>query len=63
MPPKSKKPSLATLTIHGAREAHAHGDAVVEPLVQSVYHLQTPGTGEGRLYPRYGNTAHAARVE
>jgi len=63
MPPKSKKPSLATLAIHGAREAHAHGDAVVEPLVQSVNHLQKPGTGDGLLYTRYGNTPNAARVQ
>lgn len=61
--PKPKKPSLATLAIHGAREAHAHGDAVVEPLVQSVNHLQKPGTGEGLLYTRYGNTPNAARVQ
>ncbi len=60
---KAKKPSLATLAIHGAREAHAHGDAVVEPLVQSVNHLQRPGTGEGLLYTRYGNTPNAARVQ
>jgi len=63
MPPKSKKPSLATLAIHGAREAHAHGDAVVAPLVQSVNHLQQPGTGEGLLYTRYGNTPNATRVQ
>lgn len=61
--PKPKKPSLATLAIHGAREAHAHGDAVVEPLVQSVNHLQRPGTGDGLLYTRYGNTPNAARVQ
>ena len=61
--PKPKKPSLATLAIHGARDAHAHGDAVVEPLVQSVNHLQKPGTGEGLLYTRYGNTPNAARVQ
>lgn len=63
MPSKSKKPSLATLAIHGAREAHAHGDAVVEPLVQSVNHVQRTGTGEGLLYTRYGNTPNAARVQ
>jgi cystathionine beta-lyase/cystathionine gamma-synthase len=61
--PKPKQPALATLAIHGAREAHAHGDAVVEPLVQSVNHLQRPGTGEGLLYTRYGNTPNAARVQ
>lgn len=61
--PKPKKPSLATLVIHGARGAHAHGDAVVEPLVQSVNHLQEPGTGDGLLYTRYGNTPNATRVQ
>lgn len=61
--PKPKQPSLATLAIHGARDAHAHGDAVVEPLVQSVNHLQRPGTAEGLLYTRYGNTPNAARVQ
>lgn len=61
--PKPKKPSLATLAIHGARDAHAHGDAVVEPLVQSVNHLQQPGTADGLLYTRYGNTPNAARVQ
>lgn len=60
---KPKKPSLATLAIHGARDAHAHGDAVVEPLVQSVNHLQQPGTADGLLYTRYGNTPNAARVQ
>ena len=61
--PKPKKPSLATLAIHGARDAHAHGDAVVEPLVQSVNHLQQPGTADGLLYTRYGNTPNASRVQ
>ena len=60
---KSKQPSLATLAIHGARGAHKHGDAVVEPLVQSVNHLQQPGTAEGLLYTRYGNTPNAQRVQ
>ena len=53
----------ATLAIHGAREAHAPGDAVVEPLVQSVNHLQALGTGEGLRYTRYGNTPNAERVQ
>lgn len=61
--PKPKKPSLATLAIHGGRDAHAHGDAVVEPLVQSVNHLQQPGTADGLLYTRYGNTPNASRVQ
>lgn len=61
--PRSKKPSLATLAIHGARESHAHGDPVVEPLVQSVNHLLRPGSGDGLLYTRYGNTPNADRVQ
>ena len=63
MKTKPKQPALATLAIHGAREAHQHGDAVVEPLVQSVNHLQQPGTADGLLYTRYGNTPNAARVQ
>ena len=60
---KSKGPSLATLAIHGAREAHRPGDPVVEPLVQSVNHLQALGTAEGLRYTRYGNTPNAERVQ
>ena len=60
---KSKGPSLATLAIHGAREAHRPGDPVVEPLVQSVNHLQALGTAEGLKYTRYGNTPNADRVQ
>jgi cystathionine beta-lyase/cystathionine gamma-synthase len=62
-PKSARKLALATLAIHGAREAHRAGDAVVEPLVQSVNHLQEPGTGEGLLYTRYGNTPNAVRVQ
>jgi cystathionine beta-lyase/cystathionine gamma-synthase len=63
MPPKSKSQSIATLVIHGARSAHAAGDPVVEPLVQSVNHLQALGTPEGLKYTRYGNTPNAERVQ
>jgi cystathionine beta-lyase/cystathionine gamma-synthase len=63
MPATPKQPSLATLAIHGAREAHTHGDAVVDPLVQSVNHVQRPGTAEGLRYTRYGNTPNAARLQ
>lgn len=63
MPPKSRPHSLATLTIHGGREAHAAGAPVVEPLVQSVNHLQALGTTEGLRYTRYGNTPNAERVQ
>lgn len=62
--PKSPRPlSLATLAIHGGREAHKPGDPVVEPLVQSVNHLQAIGTTEGLQYTRYGNTPNAARIQ
>ena len=60
---KSKKHALATLAIHGGREAHRAGDPVVEPLVQSVSHRQEPGTSEGLTYTRYGNTPNAVRVQ
>ncbi|HET8772003.1 MAG TPA: PLP-dependent aspartate aminotransferase family protein [Gemmatimonadaceae bacterium] len=62
---KSRKQSqgLSTLAIHGGREPHRPGDAVVEPLVQSVNHVTAPGTAEGLLYTRYGNTPNATRVQ
>jgi cystathionine beta-lyase/cystathionine gamma-synthase len=53
----------ATLALHGARSAHRAGGPVVEPLVQSVNHLQPLGTAEGLLYTRYGNTPTAERVQ
>ena len=57
---KSSRPlSLATLAIHGARTPHEPGDPVVEPLVQSVNHVQAIGTTEGLTYTRYGNTPNA----
>jgi cystathionine beta-lyase/cystathionine gamma-synthase len=61
--PSPPRLGLATLAIHGAREAHVPGDAVVEPLVQSVNHRQALGTGEGLRYTRYGNTPNAERVQ
>ena len=66
MPPRRppRRPvALATLALHGARTAHRAGDPVVEPLVQSVNHLQPLGTAEGLLYTRYGNTPTAERVQ
>ncbi|MDH5233932.1 MAG: PLP-dependent aspartate aminotransferase family protein [Gemmatimonadota bacterium] len=57
------RPSIATLAIHGGREAHRPGDPVVEPLVQSVNHVQALGTEEGLKYTRYGNTPNAERVQ
>lgn len=56
-------PRLATLAIHGGRPDRTPGEPVVEPLVQSVNHVQALGTAEGLLYTRYGNTPNAERVQ
>ena len=36
---------------------------MVDPLVQSVNHVQALGTADGLMYTRYGNTPNAARVQ
>ena len=59
----SSRPSIATLAIHGGRDAHRAGDPVVAPLVQSVNHLQALGTADGLKYTRYGNTPNAERIQ
>ncbi len=61
--PSTARHSLATLAIHGGREAHRAGDPVVGPLVQSVNHLQALGTADGLKYTRYGNTPNAERLQ
>ncbi|MBX3173223.1 MAG: PLP-dependent transferase [Gemmatimonadaceae bacterium] len=63
MTPKPKSPSVATLAIHGARESHQPGTPVVEPLVQSVNHVQAFGTTDNLKYTRYGNTPNAERLQ
>ncbi len=63
MASKKTSPAIATLAIHGARETHAPGTPVVEPLVQSVNHVQEFGSGEGLKYTRYGNTPNAERLQ
>jgi cystathionine beta-lyase/cystathionine gamma-synthase len=60
---RSQTHRIATVAIHGAREAHRPGDPVVEPLVQSVNHMQALGTAEGLKYTRYGNTPNAERIQ
>lgn len=60
---KSKSQSLATLAIHGGAEHREAGAPVVEPLVQSVNHVQAFGTTEGLQYTRYGNTPNAVRLQ
>jgi cystathionine beta-lyase/cystathionine gamma-synthase len=63
-----KRPlDLATLAIHGGKDAipPAPGvpDPVATPLYQSVNYTQPFGTAEGLLYPRYGNTPNAEVVQ
>jgi cystathionine beta-lyase/cystathionine gamma-synthase len=53
----------ATLAIHGAETTARTGQPVVHPLVQSVNYIQEAGTEAGLLYPRYGNTPNADRVQ
>jgi len=59
------RPSLrrSTLSIHGGRPHALPGDAVVQPLVQSVNHVQPVGTPEGVLYTRYANTPNASTLQ
>ena len=62
----SKKPArphaLATQVLHAGDGAHAAGDPVVSPLVQSVNYVQEPGSDE-LMYTRYGNTPNADRIQ
>lgn len=62
---ESEFPALhrSTLAIHGGRAHPSPGDAVVQPLVQSVNHVQPVGTHDGVLYTRYANTPNALVVQ
>jgi cystathionine beta-lyase/cystathionine gamma-synthase len=60
-PPKS--PTLATLAVHGGRDAHVVDEPVDFPLYQSVNFVQEIGTGAGMRYPRYGNNPNAELVQ
>jgi cystathionine beta-lyase/cystathionine gamma-synthase len=61
---KTSRPhALATLAIHGGDGAHAAGDPVVPPLVQSVNYVQEPGGDDNLMYTRYGNTPNADRIQ
>lgn len=63
--PPDPSPALrrSTLSIHGGRAHAAPGDPVVQPLVQSVNHVQPVGTPDGVLYTRYANTPNALLVQ
>ncbi len=63
MSQSSKSPSLATLAVHGGRDAHATGDPVSFPLYQGVNFVQQEGTAAGMRYPRYGNNPNAVLVQ
>jgi len=62
-PGRQKSHKLATLALHGGSEPHRTGDPVVAPLVQSVNHIQEPGTAEDLKYTRYANTPNAKRLQ
>ena len=54
---------LSTTAIHGGEARPTAGMGVAPPLVQSVNFVQEPGTSEGLLYTRYGNTPNAERIQ
>jgi cystathionine beta-lyase/cystathionine gamma-synthase len=61
---KAQRPAgLATLALHGGREAASPDSPVVTPLYQSVNYVQEPGGGGTLRYPRYGNTPNAEVVQ
>jgi cystathionine beta-lyase/cystathionine gamma-synthase len=51
------------MAIHGGAAPTAPGESVSSPLTQSVNFTQEPGTSDGLLYTRYGNTPNAERVQ
>lgn len=59
----TRKLGLSTTAIHGGAPPTAPGTGVSSPIVQSVNFAQEPGTSEGLLYTRYGNTPNAERVQ
>ena len=64
-PRKGARPqALATLALHGGRDASSPDSPVVTPLFQSVYYVMDPGAGGDEVkYPRYGNTPNAELVQ
>lgn len=63
MPEGTRKPGLSTTAVHGGASRPGPGTGVASPLVQSVNYVQEPGTSEGLLYTRYGNTPNAVLVQ
>jgi cystathionine beta-lyase/cystathionine gamma-synthase len=60
---EKRKMGLSTTAIHGGETRPIPGMGVTAPIVQSVNYVQEPGTSEGLLYTRYGNTPNADRVQ
>ena len=58
-----RKQGISTLAIHGGEKPATAGMGVTNALVQSVNYVQDPGTSEGLLYTRYGNTPNADTVQ
>jgi cystathionine beta-lyase len=63
LPEETRKPGLSTTAIHGGASRPDPGTGVSSPLVQSMNYAQEPGTSEGLLYTRYGNTPNAVLVQ
>ena len=71
IPPEESVPPAAeesrharsTIVVHGGREPAAAGDAVVQPLSQSVNYVMPAGAAGEVRYGRYGNTPNAAVVQ
>ena len=59
----TRKLGLSTTAIHGGAPPPDPGTGVSSPIVQSVNYAQEPGTSEGLLYTRYGNTPNSERVQ
>jgi len=59
----SKPHSLATLAVHGGRDALADDEPVAAPLYQSVNFREEIGNAARMRYPRYGNNPTAEQVQ
>ncbi|HET6681764.1 MAG TPA: aminotransferase class I/II-fold pyridoxal phosphate-dependent enzyme [Gemmatimonadaceae bacterium] len=63
MPRKPRPLGFSTLAVHGDPGVRDPLSPVVSPLVQSVNFVQKPGSADGLLYSRYGNTPNAELVQ
>jgi cystathionine beta-lyase/cystathionine gamma-synthase len=63
MPRKPRPLGFSTLAVHGDPGVKDPLSPVVSPLVQSVNFVQKPGSADGLLYSRYGNTPNAELVQ